>query len=36
MCTFVITVPAETKEFSIELVIVQYYNLKHELCQHSE
>lgn len=36
MCTFVVTVPAEIKQFSIELFIVQYYNLQYELCQHSE
>lgn len=36
MCTFVVTVPAEIKQFSIELFIVQYYNLQYKLCQHSE
>lgn len=36
MCTFVVTVPVEIKQFSVELFIVQYYDLQYELCQHSE
>lgn len=36
MSTFAVTVPAEIKQFSIELFIVQYYNLQYKLCQHAE